>query len=53
MEKVAYDFGPMEARSKTLNVFGALEVAMRQTDLAEEVKLYLKDLPRCRCQPWL
>ncbi|MGI6077595.1 MAG: class I SAM-dependent methyltransferase [Fastidiosipilaceae bacterium] len=47
MEKVAYDFGPMEARSKkTLNVFGALEVAMRQTDLAEEVKLYLKDLPR-------
>ena len=34
LEKIDYDFSALEKKSKTLmQVFGALEVAMRQSDL--------------------
>ena len=42
MEKVDYDFSPLERRANGLmQTFGALEVAMRQNDLAWEVRDYL------------
>ncbi len=41
-----YDFSALEKKSaRLMQRFGALEVAMRQTDLAFEVKEYLKDHP--------
>ena len=44
--KVDYDFSPLEKKSGSLmQRFGFLEVAMRQTDLAFEVREYLKDHP--------
>ena len=46
MEQVDYDFAALAARSKgTMYEFGFLEVAMRQTDLAWEVRDYLKTHP--------
>ncbi len=46
MEKIDYDFSLLEAQAKkTMYRFGFLEVAMRQNDLAIEVKDYLKDHP--------
>ena len=42
MEKVDYDLSPLERRANGLmQTFGALEVAMRQNDLAWEVRDYL------------
>ena len=42
MEKVDYDFSPLERQANGLmQTFGALEVAMRQNDLAWEVRDYL------------
>ena len=42
MEKVDYDFSPLERQANGLmRTFGALEVAMRQNDLAWEVRDYL------------
>ena len=39
MEKVDYDFSPLERQANGLmQTFGALEVAMRQNDLAWEVR---------------
>ena len=46
LEKIDYDFSALEKKSKTLmQVFGALEVAMRQSDLEWEVRDYLKSHP--------
>lgn len=46
ISKLDYDFTPMKQKSdSTMYVFGALEVAMRQYDMAWEVKHYLKDHP--------
>ena len=49
MEKVDYDFSPLERRANGLmQTFGALEVAMRQNDLAWEVRDYLN----AHCSIW-
>lgn len=46
MDLMDYDFSALEAQSrKTMYRFGFLEVAMRQSDLAEEIKDYLKTHP--------
>lgn len=46
MERIDYDFSELEKKSKSLmQVFGALEVAMRQSDLQWEVRDYLKSHP--------
>ena len=47
MERIDYDFSEQEKRSGSLiQVFGALEAAMRQSDLAWEVRDYLKVHPK-------
>ena len=47
LEQIDYDFSALEQRSGgLLQTFGALEAAMRQNDLAWEVKDYLRDHPR-------
>ena len=48
MEKVDYDFSPFWSGRQTalMQTFGALEVAMRQNDLAWEVRDYLNAHPR-------
>ena len=47
MERLDYDFSAVEKQSKGLvQRYGALEVAMRQTDLASEVRDYLRDHPQ-------
>lgn len=46
MEKIDYDFSLLERQAGSLmQTFGALEVAMRQNDLAWEVREYLKTHP--------
>lgn len=46
VEAVDYDFSALEKKSRSLmQRFGALEVAMRQNDLAWEVRDYLKTHP--------
>lgn len=46
MERIDYDFGTLEERSRRLmQRFGFLEAAMRQKDLAWEVRDYLRDHP--------
>lgn len=47
MERIDYDFSELERQSNSLmQVFGTLEVAMRQSDLAWEVGDYLKAHPK-------
>lgn len=47
MGRLDYDFSRMEKKSHSLvQRFGALEVAMRQNDLAIEVRDYLKEHPK-------
>ena len=47
MAKIDYDFSALEKRSDSIvQVFGALEVAMRQSDIVWEVRNYLKEHPR-------
>ena len=47
MERIDYDFSKLDKESNSLmQVFGALEVAMRQSDLAWEVRDYLKSHPK-------
>ena len=47
LERIDYDFSRLERRSDSvMQVFGALEVAMRQSDLAWEVRDYLTRHPR-------
>ena len=47
LERIDYDFSHLERRSESvMQVFGALEVAMRQSDLAWEVRDYLARYPR-------
>ena len=46
LDQIDYDFSQAEENSRSLmQRFGALEVAMRQNDLAFEVRDYLKDHP--------
>ena len=46
IDEIDYDFSEAEKNSRSLmQRFGALEVAMRQTDLAWEVRAYLKNHP--------
>ena len=43
MEKVDYTFSPLERRANSLmQTFGALEIAMRQNDLARKIRDDLK-----------
>ena len=47
LERIDYDFFALERKSDSLmQIFGALEVAMRQSDLAFEVRDYLSTHPR-------
>ena len=47
IEQLDYDFSAIERQSGgLLQRFGALEIAMRQTDLAIEIKEYLSEHPR-------
>lgn len=47
MEKIDYDFSSLSQQSnRLLYTFGALEVAMRQNDLAWEVRDYLTAHPK-------
>ncbi len=47
MEKVDYDFAALEEKAKSaMQRFGFLEVAMRQSDLAIEIRDYLATHPR-------
>ena len=47
LDEIDYDFTQAERNSHSLmQRFGSLEVAMRQNDLAYEVREYLKDHPR-------
>lgn len=47
MEQIDYDFSALEKSAQsTMQQFGFLEVAMRQSDLAWEVRDYLKTHPR-------
>lgn len=47
IDQIDYDFSSAEKTSgKTMYRFGFLEVAMRQNDLAVEIKDYLKDHPK-------
>ena len=47
IEEMDYDFSALERKSRSLmQCFGFLEVAMRQTDLAFEVKDYLRSHPK-------
>ena len=46
IDEIDYDFSEAEKSSRSLmQRFGALEVAMRQNDLAFEVQAYLKNHP--------
>ncbi len=47
IDRLDYDFSPLEKKSKGMFYrFGALEVAMRETDLAYEIRDYLQAHPR-------
>ena len=47
LEKIDYDFSALERRShSSIQSFGALEAAMRQSDLTWEVRDYLRAHPR-------
>ena len=47
IDQIDYDFSNAEKNSHSLmQRFGSLEVAMRQNDLAYEVRDYLKDHPK-------
>ena len=49
MEQIDYDFSLLSQKSKSLmQQFGFLEAAMRQNDLAWEVRDYLREQPRLR-----
>lgn len=46
LENIEYDFSEMEKKSLgAIQKFGALEVAIRQFDIAEEVREYLREHP--------
>lgn len=46
IDGIDYDFSPLEKKSEsTMQQFGFLEVAMRQSDLAFEIREYLKEYP--------
>ena len=53
IDQIDYDFSEAEKNSRSLmQRFGALEVAMRQNDLAWEVRDYLKNTPKPRWSIW-
>lgn len=45
MERIDYDFSEIEKKSGASQRFAALEVAMRQSDLAFEIREYLQEHP--------
>ena len=48
IDEIDYDFSEAEKKSRSLmQRFGSLEVAVRQNDLAFEVRDYLKGSPQC------
>lgn len=50
IDQVDYDFSALEEKAKSImHRFGFLEVAMRQSDLAWEIRDYLKTHP---CRRW-
>ena len=53
IDQIDYDFSEAEKNSRSLmQRFGALEVAMRQNDLAFEVQAYLKNHPCAAVSIW-
>lgn len=53
IDQIDYDFSEAEENSRSLmQRFGALEVAMRQNDLAFEVQAYLKTTPARQWSIW-
>ena len=53
IDQIDYDFSEAEENSRSLmQRFGALEVAMRQNDLAFEVRAYLKNHPCAAVSIW-
>ena len=53
IDEIDYDFSEAEKNSRSLmQRFGALEVAMRQNDLAFEVQAYLKTTPARQWSIW-
>ena len=53
LDQIDYDFSEAEKNSRSLmQRFGALEVATRQSDLAFEVRDYLKGTPMQRWSIW-
>ena len=53
LDQIEYDFSEAEKDSRSLmQRFGSLEVAMRQNDLAFEVRDYLKATPTRRWSIW-
>ncbi len=53
IDEIDYDFSEAEKNSRSLmQRFGSLEVAMRQNDLAFEVRDYLKLTPMRRWSIW-
>lgn len=47
IDKIDYDFSALEKKSESLGYrFGALEVAMRESDLMAKVKIYLQNHPK-------
>ena len=53
LDQIDYDFSGAEKSSRSLmQRFGALEVAMRQNDLAFEVRAYLKTHPVRQWSTW-
>ena len=53
IDEIDYDFSDADKNARSLmQRFGSLEVAMRQNDLAFEVRDYLKDHPMRRWSIW-
>ena len=53
IDQIDYDFSETEKKSRSLmQRFGSLEVAMRQNDLAFEVRDYLKSHPNAAVVIW-
>lgn len=46
LDSIEYDYSALEAKPKAAQRFGALEVAMRQCAMLDEIREYLKDHPR-------
>lgn len=45
INRIDYDFSELEKSNSSMQEFGLLEIAMRQSDLAYEIKEYLQKYP--------